>query len=150
MEFDYTLIETGLPHRPYVHRPLLNVVLKGPNKSYSFLALIDSGADSCVFNYEVGDALGFHPDQQGRREDTVGIEGRPIETWHLTVGIFVPAFNKTFNTEVGFIKSPTPVLLLGQRGFFDHFKVTFERSKVYCTPKVKTLFGDWRLSVHAA
>lgn len=129
MQFDYTVLETGLPHRPFVHRLLLSVVLKGPIRSCQFLATIDSGADSCIFNFEVAEVLGFRPDKDGRREITYGIEGRPVDTWHLPVEIIVPALRQSFLTEVGFVKSPVPVLLLGQKGFFDHFKVSFERSK---------------------
>lgn len=128
MRFDYTPVPTKLPSRPYIHRPLFDVVLRGKSRALQIKAVIDTGADLCIFNYEVGEQLGFHPDQEGKREDIYGIEGTPVETWIMNVQIFVPAFNKSFDTEVGFIRSKIAVLLLGQRGFFDHFKVTIERS----------------------
>lgn len=88
-----------------------------------YRAMIDSGADWCLFHSGVARLLGI-PLQAGEMRQFQGV-GRETNTCYfhpvrLFVGPFHVDIRAGFTEALGF-----PYGLLGQSGFFDHFLVTF-------------------------
>jgi hypothetical protein len=124
MKFAYKRFASG------VERPIIPVIVRNPatGQSARYFALVDSGADVCVFAAEIGELIGL--DVFGGRERMVsGVvagEARPyyVHEVEIQVGLLRRA------SAIGFM----PDLahnghgLLGQTGFFDLFSfVKFER-----------------------
>jgi hypothetical protein len=80
-----------------------------------------------VINAEFGKQLGIDLDKCSRAL-TGGIVGEPVTTYVAEIDIEIANFpNSQKTVKVEFIKSKNVPILLGQHGFFDNFKVTFER-----------------------
>jgi len=91
------------------------------------IALIDSGSDVCLCKKYIGDYLGINFKKAKKGEITAVNRTQMTGFIHPLTLYFQ---NKSY--EVPFILSDnipdeTPVIL-GQRGFFDHFKITFDLS----------------------
>lgn len=87
------------------------------------LALVDSGADACLFPRDVADILGISVGE-GRRADLTGIGGNRIPFFFHEVEILFGQYQ--IRTQVGFAKGSIGATgLLGQKGFFDQFTVSF-------------------------
>lgn len=110
-------------------RPVIPVKLKYKDRSIGYEVLVDSGADLCIFDAEVGDFLGI--DIKNGRPDTVGgIAGQTATYFihHLEIEVggwpykieagFLPRVSGSFNYGV-----------VGQKGFFDRFIVKFDLLK---------------------
>ena len=110
-------------------RPFLQVRLTntGNGRSIPCWALVDSGADYNLFPSAIGEVLG-HDLPKGRKIATTGVGGgiasfvhreNRLEA-HEDLGPIEPdvAFSDDMNL-FGFG-------LLGQRGFFDHYRVRFD------------------------
>jgi hypothetical protein len=113
------------PHKPHFRRAVVDVELIGPAKSISTIALVDSGADYCLFNIAYAKAIGIDLEkcQKGR---TIGIEGQGKEICMTDLEIQVKNLSKV-TIPVGFIDSNSVIGLIGQTGFFDLHKIKFER-----------------------
>jgi len=109
-----------------IKSPIIPITLRGSGESIDFTALIDSGADVSAISQEVGELLGL--DLSGPQEPTKGIVGEvpSVETkvW-LTIGkdrekypFFIPVKVLLGKVNIG--------ILLGRKGFFDKFSITFE------------------------
>jgi hypothetical protein len=109
-----------------VSRPVLLVKLVNGPQSLSCLAIVDSGADYCAFPQSFASVIGLDlltlPSSQ-----TLGVGGNSVSHYaniQIDLGpLSIPVY-------CGF----TPGLdqaglgLLGQQGFFDKFKITFDRA----------------------
>lgn len=78
MKFPYVKLPSFDPRRPWVIRPLIPVVIEANHQtSPEFLALLDSGADRCLFHADIARALGLSM-ETGVRHSFAGIEGGKI------------------------------------------------------------------------
>ncbi len=121
--FSYRFIDDTKFIRPYIP-----VSIRSKNGSIpSLLALVDSGADFCMFDGALSSALDLDlsPLQQIKLS---GINGSAVGyVAHLEIGVhdhFIPVpvvFSFDFSP-VGFGG------IIGQVGFFDAFKIQFDRS----------------------
>lgn len=68
------------PQAPWIARPILPVRLSYKNNFLNIAALIDSGADFCLFNAEIGKRLGI-PIKEGRLLNFFGITRIPVEVY---------------------------------------------------------------------
>ena len=116
------------PKEPII-KPMIWIRLSSGNKATNVLALIDSGADMCLFHKSVADTLGIDH-KLGLAKEFRGISGSQSKITayphlvHLTViGL------SSIDIMVGFTESDGVSALLGQSGFFDAFDITFQRSK---------------------
>lgn len=106
-------------------RPVIPVALHHNGRVLDYEVLIDSGSDVNIFGYQVGEYLGLDV-QAGRAATMMGATGEPqafyIHAIVLSVG------SKSFEVQAGFAKSVdhSPYGIVGQQGFFDLFKVTFD------------------------
>jgi predicted aspartyl protease len=93
------------------------------------LALVDSGADSCLFHASVADELGLEL-REGLRTEFGGIAaGHVVEAFIHTIEMQIEGFADKIAVEVAFADSDAIGGLLGGIGFFDYYKVTLEKYK---------------------
>jgi hypothetical protein len=87
--------------------------------------LIDSGASRCIFHSNLGRAIGLDI-PSGEVEETVGVSGQPTITYLHSVSLYVAGH--IIKIKAGFTDQLPLAGLLGRRGFFEHFRITFDPS----------------------
>ena len=121
-------------------RPVIPVVLRHQDRFVSYGALVDSGADLCLFHSEVADYLGFDLSKNIPRE-VFGVGGK-ASIYHLHK-ITIEIGGVPYEIETGFISGVSGKVMsygvLGQKGFFDLFKsVNFDYNKCLRLSEPKT------------
>ncbi len=110
-------------------RPIIPIRIVGQNNAIKYNVLVDSGADFCIFDAEIGEYLGINV-RSGTEITFGGIQSLGgakayIHRINMEVG------GHPFRAEVGFsydiAKSGHGIL--GQKGFFDLFIVKFDLQK---------------------
>ena len=111
-------------------RPVIPVVVSNGKKSVKYEVLIDSGADRCLFDLEVSEAIGINRGNSDIRE-VFGVTGQTALYYSHKVTIRVGDIS--FPIEAGFTKSVSgglvPYGYVGQFGFFERFIVKFDKLK---------------------
>jgi len=112
-----------------ISRPIVPVRISWKGKSVQYSALIDSGADFCIFDGEVGDYLGIDV-RSGVKEVFGGVQERGgAEAFLHEVTLNIGGWD--YKTTVGFsydiAKHGSGIL--GQKGFFDMFSIKFDLPK---------------------
>ena len=113
---------------PYL-RPVIPVKVKYNNHFITYEVLVDSGADLCLFDAEIGDLLKV-PYKNGKQEIVSGIAGQRAPYFMYPVEIEVGGW--THKIEVGFLQTVAGTNsygVVGQKGFFDVFVVKFDFAK---------------------
>ena len=124
--FDYRKIPNhAIPRRRWVKRPMLQVTLFNGTKHQQIVSLADSGADECVFHASIGRSLGIDL-ESGTRIVLDGIAGS-IEAYMHPIEIQIQDFSERVKIEAAFTESDGVHAILGQAGFFENFKICFER-----------------------
>jgi predicted aspartyl protease len=126
MKFPYFKTPRADPRKKWVARPIIPVVLSGPKKNIPIYALIDSGADKCLFNAEVGTEIGIDL-ERGEKEYFSGIEAGRVVTYLHKIHLQISGIDKMIEVEAGFTAAQGVVAILGQEGFFDNFRIKFEK-----------------------
>ena len=109
-----------------IKRPMISLEVFGSDDSKEFDALIDSGADVCLMNLEIAEALGI--DLVGATPNNfTGISGNVDGHRVEKVKVKVDGFTRTVEMPVCFVDSPSVGILLGQEGFFDLHRIKFEK-----------------------
>ena len=126
MKFDYLKLPTANPKHRWIARPMLPVRLIGPTGKWQGLALVDSGADVSLFGERVGKRIGIS-DVGPRVEKFGGVEGGSLSANVAKVRIEIEGMTGQTEIEAGFTNSPGIDAILGQDGFFDAFRVKFEK-----------------------
>jgi hypothetical protein len=89
-----------------------------------FSALVDSGADACLFPKDTAEVLGIDI-KSGPRAFFTGIGGGQIPFYFHDVDLFIGEHQ--VKTKVGFSTSSIGTTgILGQLGFFDRFIIAFD------------------------
>ena len=125
MKYPYLTVLNSDPNGKHFHRPVVDVEIFGPNCSISTFALVDSGADNCLFHLEYAKAIGIDIGKC-KKSITMGVEGGKMEIYLTDIEIKIKGLEK-IKVQVGFIKSNSVNGLLGQIGFFDQNRIKFER-----------------------
>lgn len=106
-------------------RPIILVTLQG-SKSFDYFALIDSGADFTMFHADIAELIGV--DLNKLQKMTFGgiQNGKTSEAFYTAINLELGY--KTLNIPVMFSPdiSDNGYGVLGQLGFFNRFKVTFD------------------------
>lgn len=90
-------------------------------------ALVDSGADDCLFHSDIAHGLGIKSVEDGIHATTGGIvPGVKTDVFFHQVNLWVGA--DMIKLMAGFSKGMSVGALLGRRGFFENFIVTFDPS----------------------
>jgi hypothetical protein len=109
-------------------RPVIPIEIKNSSHTVRYEALIDSGADFCIFDAQLADVLGIDT-EMGFKQLVGGITGieQPyyIHKIELSVGGWKHEINAGFMPEM----PDFGYGVLGQVGFFDNFSVKFDYSK---------------------
>ncbi|MEK7501205.1 MAG: hypothetical protein AAB642_03720 [Patescibacteria group bacterium] len=110
-------------------KPIISIKIGWGGNELNYTALIDSGADFCIFDAEVGEYLGLDV-KSGDPEKFGGIQetGAAVAYLHdvvLNIG------GGSYKTKVGFSYDIAKhgFGVLGQKGFFDIFVVKFDLAK---------------------
>lgn len=117
----------AFPDHKNALRPVIPIKLSHKDKSASYLVLIDSGADFCIFHADLGKAIGIEI-EKGKKLEYFGIEGNKQFAYFHDINIEIQGWIK-FSACVGFSYDFTknmPYGILGQKGFFNLFKVIFD------------------------
>lgn len=118
------------------YRPIIPVRLIHQNKSCKFLGLIDSGADECTFPGAIAEFLG-HNLMKGKAKVFTGIGGSVVAYLHQT-DLEVDGIRFRTNAYYATEWNKMGIGLLGQGGFFSHFKVLldYQKKEILLTPNV--------------
>lgn len=126
MKYKYTSFYPPDKSLKFIKKPIVSIEVFGPKDSKKFDALLDSGADSSLFNIQVAEILGISLSNAKPAKFT-GISGH-INGYRLDkIKVKLENMTKTIEIPVCFIDSPTVTLLLGQEGFFDNHRIKFEK-----------------------
>ena len=132
MKYKYTSFYTPEKTLKWVKRPMVEIEVFGPNESKSFDALVDSGADTSLFNI-----LGIDL-EKAKPKRFEGIAGGADVFLIQGVRIKLSYMNDIISIPVGFINSNSVGLLLGEEGFFDRYRIKFEKDHDSFEIKTKT------------
>ena len=110
-------------------RPILPVTLKHNKKELKYIALLDSGADFNIFHSDIAMVLDIDLTKLSKSSFS-GINKGVRGTMQMTI-IEIGIDNYTFNAPVYFSSdiSPDGYGIVGQLGFFNKFKITFNFDK---------------------
>ena len=123
MKFQYTRYGS-------IVRPVIPIKLIFGDKEVGYHVLVDSGADLCLFDADVGLAIGIDV-LKGTPHEVFGIGGKTSFYYLHKVKIEVGGW--PFEIEAGFMPQVAlrtlPYGVVGQRGFFDKFIIKFDLLK---------------------
>lgn len=111
-------------------RPVIPIKIAYKDQAITHQVLVDSGADICIFNAEVGEALGIKV-KAGKPREVFGVGGKTSIYYLHEIMIGVSGW--PFTITAGFMPNVAgrimPYSIVGQRGFFEFFVVKFDLSK---------------------
>ena len=109
-------------------RPVIPIKLKNKGQEIGYHILVDSGADLCIFDAEIGEAIGINV-KSGAPREVFGVGGKSSFYYLHNVSIDVGGWE--YHIEAGFMPNVAghvmPYGVVGQKGFFEHFKAIFEQ-----------------------
>jgi hypothetical protein len=134
MRFEYK--RYMLPDGRAIARPVIPILIRNPrtNQAIHYEALVDSGADRCVFPSEIGKMIGIDI-AAGEREfisGAIAAEGRPLYLHPVEITPGGYWASRILHLMAGFMPdlSDTGHGLLGHNGFFDNLSsVKFQSLK---------------------
>jgi predicted aspartyl protease len=127
--FKFPLVPRSEFFGNYILKPIISVKVINGNNSLNYDALIDSGADFCIFDAEIGEVLEIDV-KSGRKEIFGGIQEKGgAEAFFHNVKINIGGWE--YKTKIGFSYDIAKhgYGILGQKGFFDIFSVKFDYLK---------------------
>ena len=126
----------AFPRRLSASRPVIPIRLIKGAKDVRYHAIIDSGADLCIFHAQIGEVLGLKI-ESGKLLNFNGISGQQLISYFHDIEIEVGGHK--FNCYAGFSRDidNMPYGLLGQVGFFDLFNIVFDYKKQRIELKTK-------------
>lgn len=111
-------------------RPVMPIKVKSENKSIDYQVLVDSGADMCIFDEELGEVLGLNVGS-GKPNEVFGVGGKASLYYLHKIKIEVGGWE--YEIEAGFMPNVAgrvmPYGLVGQKGFFENFIIKFDLLK---------------------
>ena len=131
-KLDYRKFPAGptepFPRRTSVVRPVVPIALINGGNRVRVFALIDSGADYCIFHAEIGEQIGLEI-ESGKSLSFSGISSVGQTAYFHNIELEVGGHR--FDCYAGFSRDiqDLPYGILGQVGFFDIFKVSFDYKK---------------------
>ena len=111
-------------------RPVMPIKLRVGDNEIGYEVLVDSGADFCIFDEEIGRAIGIDV-RRGTPQQVFGIGGKASVYYLHKVIMEVGGWPYTI--EAGFMPAVSGRVaqygVVGQRGFFEAFVVKFDLAK---------------------
>jgi len=141
MRFPYSILpakpDAAFPNRQSIKRPLLTVALEKDGKSIVGLAIVDSGADNCIFPASFATALGITIPNQNAYVFS-GTADAPQIAYFETVRVTLWNGNQAdapiqFDLYAGFCDTLEHVGLglMGQEGLFSRYQVLLHNEQNY-------------------
>ena len=113
-----------------VLRPVIPIKLSNKDLEIGYEVLVDSGADLCIFDAQIGEIIGIDI-KKGKPKEVFGVGGKASLYYLHKVTIEVGGY--PYKIEAGFMPNVAgnvmPYGLVGQKGFFDIFVVKFDLLK---------------------
>ena len=129
MKFPYTTLQNKKDPSLIFHRPLLDIRLVVGNKHQDVAALVDSGADKCIFHADIGRILGVDI-ESGKPYEFEGVAAGKIEIGYIhRVHLIVKSLSGVDADVVFTDCAKVGAGLLGQDGFFQQYTIRFELYK---------------------
>lgn len=126
--FDYRKVpDLTIPRKRWIKRPMLQVTLFGGTKHEQVICLVDSGADVSLFHASIGRNLGIEI-ESGTYKEFEGIAGN-LEAYMHDVELQIQDFSERVQIVVGFTESEGVDAILGQTGFFENYRICFDRRR---------------------
>ena len=113
---------------PGVLRPVIPVEIIYKGETVSYEALVDSGADCCIFPAQIADVLGIDV-ESGEKKEVWGVTG--VSEYYYVHFVELIVGGWSYDVKVGFLPNIARLGygILGQKGFFDTFIVKFDLLK---------------------
>jgi hypothetical protein len=128
MEFKFKLYPLSSSLISSSYRAMININIKNGTRSLNTLAMIDSGADTCLINSGWAEALLFSDYRKEKHDRTQGISGKPLDVYYHDLEYEINGLDGSKQrAPFGFVQGLSESILLGRYGFFDRFKVTFDQ-----------------------
>jgi len=128
MRFRYTEIRNHQDPARRFHRPYVIVRLAHGGNHKDIIALVDSGADVCLFHSDIGKLLDIDV-ESGSELAFHGVSGAKASAYLHRITLTVRDM-KSISLDVGFTDSmAVGTGLLGQQGFFEQFHINFQMSE---------------------
>ncbi len=129
MKFKYKKIPLSEKSELFGHsilRPIIPIQIIGKEDYFDYEVLIDSGADICIFDGSIGEALGINI-TSGIPTSFSGVQNlEPSEAYLHNIKISVGGHKLSIPAVFSFDISTRGYGILGQKGFFDIFTVKFD------------------------
>lgn len=115
-------------YAPGVLRPVIPVEIGFGNISVPHEVLVDSGADFCIFDAQIGQVLGIDI-EKGDKQEVWGITG--VGENYYVHPVTINIGGQLHKIEAGFLPGIARLGygVVGQKGFFDIFVVKFDLAK---------------------
>lgn len=126
--YGYTA-QAKFEYAEYTYRPLVDVMVSGPNKTRRFKGLVDSGTEITVMDKSIALLLGIELAE--RPTGKLSGLGEWREGSITPVSLQIDRFGETFTFSVLFVEDLQRNfdIILGQQDFFFNFDITFQKSK---------------------
>jgi hypothetical protein len=113
---------------PGILRPIIPIGVEYEGSVLMYEVLVDSGADICIFDAEIGEALGLDI-ESGARQDVAGLTG--VSESYFIHEVTLRVGGHPYRVRVGFMSSMGQYGhgIVGQIGFFDRYIVKFDYAK---------------------
>ena len=134
LKFDYRKFNStpseAFPRRRSASRPVLPIQLINGQNKVRYFAIIDSGADFCVFHASIGEIIGLTV-ESGKLQQFSGVSGQQQQLTAYFHDIQIEVGGHEFDCFAGFSKEieGLPYGFLGQVGFFSLFDIRFDYDK---------------------
>ena len=110
-------------------KPIIPVRIACCEQSIDYAVLIDSGADFCLFDGEIGEYLGLDV-RAGKQETFGGIEeSRGAVAYLHEINLEIGSYEFSIMAGFSYDIARHGFGILGQKGFFDKFAVKFNLPK---------------------
>lgn len=125
MKFKYRKLPDNTSPTGFQRIPALQVRLFYGGKHTDVRCLIDTGATDCIFHSSIADVLGIDL-KAGKAKPYTGIANQSINAYLHRIQMQIHGFSDRIVLEAAFTEE-SQIPLLGQAGFFDNYRITFER-----------------------
>jgi len=115
----------GMGSSPMIYRPSVQIDIRKNGKHILQMAIVDSGSDITLMDFDIAQFLEIDL-SKCREVNLGGITGKGVG-YVSDIAIVVERFTKEIAVPVVFTKELNTGILLGQEGFFDNYKVTFDK-----------------------
>lgn len=125
-------------YSPEIIRPVIPVEIAYRDNSIGYEVLVDSGADACIFDAEIGEVLGIDI-TKGECREVGGITG--VSEFYYIHSVTIIVGGWSYDIKAGFLPNIARLGhgVVGQTGFFENFIVRFDHAKeeIELRPRVK-------------